>query len=194
MPTKIVVRDYSDADWLAVCCVHDNARPIEISSFAPTESVEPMSEVARADGFFASKQYVACVNEQVVGFICIEDEELTWLYVHPDFHRQGIGRSLVEHVCPQLGQNGYVLTVLENTAAVKFYEQLGFTICAVFPGAYKSYPCTCVRLALPASRHRSRPPTPVKASLLLAGFDDTDWGTAYLNASNIWRWKHNRES
>ena len=190
MPTNIVVRDYSEPDWPAVCDVHDNAHPIEISSFAPKESSEPMSEVAQADGFFDGQRYVACVDEQVVGFICIEKEELTWLYVHPDFHRQGIGRSLVEHVRSQLGPDGYVLTVLENTAAVKFYERLGFTICAIFPGAYQSYPCTCVRLALPSSRHRNRPPTPVKKSLLLAGFDDTDWGTAYLDPSNIWRWKH----
>lgn len=185
---SIVIRDYSKANWEGVCDIHDNARPLEISSFAPSASIEPMCEVAEEDGFFDGKQYVAYLNEKVVGFICIDGEELTWLYVHPDFHRQGIGRSLVEHVRPQLGKDAYVLTVLENTAAVKFYERLGFTICAVFPGAYQNYPCTCVRLALPSSRHRNRPPAPVKKSLLLAGFDEGNWGIAVLDSSNIWRW------
>ncbi|MEN8445562.1 MAG: GNAT family N-acetyltransferase [Cyanobacteria bacterium J06555_13] len=191
---NIVVREYSNSDWETVCDIHDRARPYEIRSFAPGASIEPMAEVAEEDGFFDGQQFVACVNQQVVGFVCIENEELTWLYVSPDFHRQGIGRRLVEPVRPQLGRDGYVLTVLENTAAVKFYEQMGFTICAVFPGAYQNYPCTCVRFALPSSRHRDRPPTPVKESLLLSGFDDTDWGTAYRDPYNIWRWKRTGKS
>lgn len=185
----VVIREYLASDWKAVCDVHDSARPLEIGSFVAQRVSETMAEVAKEDGFFDGQQYVACINEQVVGFICIDSEEITWLYVKPNFHRRGIGRKLVDHVRPQLGQHGYVLTVLENTAAVKFYERMGFTICAVFPGSYQNHPCTCVRLALPSSRHRNRPPTPVKASLLLAGFNDTDWGTAYLDASNIWRWK-----
>jgi|GEM_PF-668827 len=186
---EITIREFSNWDWEAVCDVHDRARPYEVGSFVSVNQIQPMSEVAHEDGFFNGKQYVACIEERVVGFICINKEELTWLYVDPNYHRQGIGKRLVEQVRSQLIPHGFVTTALENERGVKFYERMGFHICATFPGSCQDYPCTCVRLTLPSSRHNDRVPQPTKGSLLLAGYDGKDWGVPYRDEDGIWRWK-----
>jgi GNAT superfamily N-acetyltransferase len=91
------IRRYQDSDWSEVCKVHNMARPIEVGCFMPCTNVFTLEEVAEDDGFFAGECFVACINNQVVGFVCIEPPELSWLYVSPDYHRQGIGKKLVEY-------------------------------------------------------------------------------------------------
>ena len=86
------IRPYQENDWSDVCQVHDAARSIDVSTFMPSGEVLPLAEAAKEDGFFDSECFVICVQHQVVGFVCIEPPELSWLYVSPKHHRQGIGR------------------------------------------------------------------------------------------------------
>jgi GNAT superfamily N-acetyltransferase len=123
-----------------------------------------------------------------VGFICIEGEEISWLYVDPAMHGKGIGSRLVNHVRNKIGSDGFVVTTTENEFGVGFYQKVGFQIGAIFPGCLQGKPCTCVRLALPGSKHLSRMPKPMKAALRLAGYDASDWGEAQLEGG-IWQWK-----
>ena len=185
---NVSIDKYQTDDWGAVCVVHDRARPLEVGGFMPGDVVDCMTAVYEEDGFFDGQQFVARLNEKVVGFVCIDGEELTWLYVDPEYHRQGIGRLLMEHVRPMIGPDGHVLAV--NPLAIQFYQQMGFEICAEFPGGCQGYACTCIRLAFPGSPRADRAPVPMKESLLLAGFDESDWGTAVKDSDGIWRWRH----
>jgi GNAT superfamily N-acetyltransferase len=47
------------------------------------------------EGLFEGEVLVACDDETVVGFIAFADDEVTWLYVSPDYYRQGIGKKLL---------------------------------------------------------------------------------------------------
>ena len=182
------IRSYQKSDWPDVCQVHDAARSLEVSAFMPSDEVFTLAEAAEEDGFFDSECFVACVHHQVVGFIGIEPPMLTWLYVSPTYHRQGIGRSLMHHVLPKLGKNAYLTTALENADGVAFYQAMGFRISATFPGSCQGCACTCVRLTWPGGDREAIPPKPVKESLVLAGYDDTNPGQAIKDESGIWRW------
>ena len=54
--------------------------------------------------------YVAVVDNEPVGFVTIYVVEaiahIGWMGVHPDRHRSGIGRTLVEVACTELGGHG----------------------------------------------------------------------------------------
>ena len=182
------IRRYQDSDWSEVCQVHNTARLIEVSSFMPGTEVLALEDVAEEDGFFSSDCFVACTNNRVVGFVCIKPPELSWLYVSPEHHRQGIGKQLVDHVLPMLGKDAFLTTALENTGGVSFYQQTGFRIAATFPGSCQGYSCTCVRLTMPGSIHEDRPPVPVKESLLLAGYSEAKPGRAMRDEIGVWRW------
>ncbi len=114
------IRPYRERDWPDVCQVHDAARSLEVSAFMPSGEVLTLQEAAEEDGFFDSECFIACVHHKVVGFICIDPPELSWLYVSPEYYRQGIGRSLVEYVL-KLGKDAYLTTALENAFGVAFY-------------------------------------------------------------------------
>ena len=182
------IRRYQESDWSSVCEVHNAARWIEVGDFMPAGEVLPLESVAEDDGFFESECFVACADEQAVGFVCIEPPELAWLYVHPDYHRLGIGTMLVEHVLPKLGKDAFLTTALENAGGVSFYQDMGFRIAAIFPGSCQGYRCTCVRLTQPGSALEDRPPTPAKESLVLAGYGESNPGKAVRDNTGVWRW------
>jgi ribosomal protein S18 acetylase RimI-like enzyme len=187
----VVVRDYRTADWPSVCRIHDLARPIEVGAFMPKGVVLPMEQAAKIDGFPESQTWVACVDHgegRLAGFISVRVPEITWCYVDPALHRQGVGRQLVEHVLPQIGSDGFVLCVMENPQALAFYRSFGFVLAARFPSEVQGYPCQCARLTLPSSKHRSRAPVPSRAALRLAGFTDSCPGKAVLGDDGVYYW------
>ena len=71
----------------------------------------------------------------VVGFLtgmaAIDEFNLHNIAVHPDFRRQGIGRSLIEameSICKRKGYRHIVLEVRgDNEVARSFYQVMGFT-------------------------------------------------------------------
>jgi ribosomal protein S18 acetylase RimI-like enzyme len=185
---NIDIRAYLDSDWEDVCRVHDLSRPIEVHGILGDEEVQPLAAVAKEEGFFENQIYEALNHQKLVGLICIDGEEITWLYVDPAMHGKGIGTCLVSHVRNKIGPGGFVMTTIENESSIRFYKKAGFQVGAIFPGGLQGKPCTCVRLALPGSKHLYRKPKPMKTSLILAGYDQSDWGEAHLE-DGIWKWR-----
>ncbi|MEM6821155.1 MAG: hypothetical protein AAF558_04280 [Verrucomicrobiota bacterium] len=96
---------------------------------------------------------------------------------------------MLEYVFPLVGPNAFLTTSVENKVGVEFYKNMGFRISAEFPGHCQGYPCTCIRMTLPTSKHADRIPQPVKESLMLAGFSEENWGDAYRDEDRVWRWR-----
>ena len=153
-----------------------------------------MEKAVHIDGnFFESDVFVGVdERDEVLGFIAVQGDELTWLYVHPDHHRKGIASALVEHVRDSLEPDGFVLCAEENVYGFNFYQRVGFRPVAFFPGNERGYPCTCVRMTLPGSVHAEREPRPTEASLAAHGYSEENRGEAIRDERGIWRWS--RES
>lgn len=123
---ELVVRPYEDADWAALCRVHDAARVSELEQSVGMEAFLSLEEAYEEEGLFDDSVFVAEVDGAVQGFIAASRSEITWLYAHPDHQRRGIGSALVAHVLD--GAEDLVeLEVLDGNAARCFYERLGFT-------------------------------------------------------------------
>lgn len=187
----IFIRAYRGEDWVALCDIHDAARPQEVAGTMPPGTSAPLTQAAVDEDLFDSDIFVACEGEvfgPVVGFVAIARDMLSWLYVRPDRQGRGIGRELVEAVLPLLGPNGYLTCIASNTPAAAFYERMGFTVAAVFPGDCEGYTCGVLRFCLPESRHRERPPRPSASALRLAGYGDGNPGHAARDGVGVWRW------
>ena len=126
---RITIRPYQDADWEAICGVHDRARLDELlrGSVDPAAFL-PLAEAAGPEGLFDGEVWVACEAGGVVGFVAADDDEITWLYVHPDHHGRGIGRGLLRHAVERCGPVVRTEVLAGNTPAIGLYESEGFEV------------------------------------------------------------------
>ena len=66
----VTLRAYCNADWPAVCAIHDQARPHELKGSCDRRAFVPLAnDQEDLDDFHRSKKFVACIGDTVVGFV-----------------------------------------------------------------------------------------------------------------------------
>ena len=124
----INTRPYKSTDWSRLCKIHDASRLDELSLTVGTDAFLTLKQTAENEGLFDDKLVVAEVDGIVQGFVAYSDEELTWLYVDPQFYKKGVGRALVRHAVAD-STSAMELELLEgNTPALKLYLSEGFKV------------------------------------------------------------------
>ncbi len=154
----VTIREYRDDDWPAVCAVHDRARPDELRGSCDPRAFVPLAaEQEDAANFHRSQKFVACLGEQIVGFVGVDGMSLSWLYVDPAYSGQGIGRRLLRLGVQRIGPQAWTVVLAGNTRAWRLYESEGFQVVRTFESTNAGYPCTCVELVLsPPTPHTAR--------------------------------------
>lgn len=154
-PDSLTIRDYSPADWPAVCSVHDRARPDELAGSCDPRAFTPLAD-DQEDGpsFQRSQKFVAAIGGEIVGFVGIDGTYLSWLYVDPTYYRRGIGRALLRFAVSIIGPHAWTVVLAENVRARRLYESEGFVVVRTSQGSNAGYPCTSLRLALSPSLRR----------------------------------------
>lgn len=131
-PVKIEIRLYATDDWDTIARIHDAARLDELRNSAGVEAFLTLAQTAEQEGLFDGQLWVAEADGRVAGFVALDDDEVTWLYVDPQRYRQGIGRALLRHaVAAAAAAAGprVEVTVLDgNPAAEALYAGEGFTV------------------------------------------------------------------
>ncbi len=77
----------------------------------------------------AYQMFVALDGEKIVGMVTLRgDVHISLLFVEEKYHRQGIGRNLIRHLCDYLRTKGQASRVTVNASpyGVGFYHKLGF--------------------------------------------------------------------
>jgi len=92
--------------------------------------------------------FVATVADEVIGFLALEQRfpeswEITWMAVHPDQHRRGVGRMLIDaalDACRASDVSFLLIKTLADThpspeyaQTRAFYERMGFARLQMFP-------------------------------------------------------------
>lgn len=151
IPTEptIMLRAYCDEDWSEVCAIHDRARPYELDGSCDPGSFVPLAhEQGDIDDFHRSEKFVACLNATIVGFVGIDENLISWLYVDPDYFGWGIGHELLQLGLELAGPQAWTVVLAGNTRAQKLYTSAGFQVVHIFDGTNAGYPCICLEMAL----------------------------------------------
>jgi GNAT superfamily N-acetyltransferase len=127
-PRETTIRPYSDDDWDAIARIHDAARLDELRGSVGVEAFLTLAETAEGEGLFDGLLWVAEVDGTVAGFVALDDDEVTWLYVDPSRYREGVGRALLRHALAAAGPLVEVTVLDGNPAAEALYLSEGFTI------------------------------------------------------------------
>ncbi|GLI01312.1 GNAT family N-acetyltransferase [Phytohabitans aurantiacus] len=125
---EIAVRPYSDDDWDAIARIHDAARLDELRDSAGLEAFLTLAQTAEVEGLFDGHLWVAEADGTVAGFVALDDDEVTWLYVDPQRYRLGVGRTLLRHALAAAGPRVEVTVLDGNPAALALYLSEGFAI------------------------------------------------------------------
>ena len=119
MIRKYRIQDLEDllSAWAAASEV---AHPFVIREFLASERENiPKVYLPKAE------TWVSEIDGSVVGFVSLLGSEVGALFVHPDYHRRGIGRSLMDKAREQRGDLE-VDVFTANKIGRSFYAKYGF--------------------------------------------------------------------
>lgn len=71
---------------------------------------------------------VATLESEIVGFLAASSQSIDQLYVHTDYHRNGIGAKLLGWAKAQSCGSLWLYTFECNRNAARFYEHHGFSL------------------------------------------------------------------
>lgn len=129
MTVDRLIRPYRPDDWVPMARIHDAARLDELRCSVGADAFRSLADTAEEEGLFDGDVWVAEQSGEVVGFVALDDAEVTWLYVDPARYRQGHGRALLRHALEAAGDRAVETTVLVgNEGALALYLGEGFRI------------------------------------------------------------------
>jgi len=142
----ITYRGYQEADWKAICNIHDRARPDELKGSCNPRAFIPIEQDEEVEDLKRSQRFVACDEDKVVGFVAVDKKYVSFLYVDPDYYGQGIGRKLLQIGVETIGSGAWTFVLHKNGPAIGLYESEGFKEVRRFDSDNAGYPCTCLRM------------------------------------------------
>ena len=147
MLPKLTIRKYLETDWIVTCKIHDQARPLELAGSCDARGFVPLAE-DQGDilEFKRCVKHGACIADEVVGFVGTNRAEVSWLYVDPRFHGQGIGRRLLQRGLSQINSKASTYVLEGNSSARKLYESVGFKVIQQFDSKNNGYICSVLKL------------------------------------------------
>ncbi len=92
---NFILRSYQPADWQSICQIHDLARSNELAGSCDPRAFVTLEEDKAAEYLKLCQKLVTISDGRAAGFIGVDEGYIGWLYIHPYFYRQGIGRELL---------------------------------------------------------------------------------------------------
>jgi ribosomal protein S18 acetylase RimI-like enzyme len=124
---QLEIREAGPCDAAAIAEIHLTARREAMPYlYRPHTDDEMRDYFARVVGDRPSAWWIARFEDQIVGFLLIDGEDIDHLYVRPGWQRRGIGLSLLNKAKALSPQRLELWTFQRNTNARAFYEAQGF--------------------------------------------------------------------
>ncbi len=79
-------------------------------------------------------------DNELVGFVGYKVSYISWLFVHPHFRGQGIGKKLAAYVLSKLNGETTLTVAKPNTIAINLYKSLGFILTQETTAKYQGNP------------------------------------------------------
>ena len=143
-----MIRPYKASDFGDIENIYNTSKKDEFAGENSSIAVTPLSDDKKMLDLFHTSNIYVFEKPDVVGFSGVKEAYISWLFVHPDFRRQGIGKELVLHMLSKM--NGEVLlnVVRSNIAATNLYKNLGFQVTEEFTGKFQNNPIVAWKMSI----------------------------------------------
>lgn len=132
---SFLIRPAGQADWQpAMDLAWKTFMNFEANDYSP-EGINNFKEFITGNYLFwmfmegKYPLFVACDGDKIIGMISLRNENhISLLFVDEKYHRQGVGRALMNYVFRYLEeeQHCFRVTVFAAPYGVEFYHRLGF--------------------------------------------------------------------
>ena len=144
-----IIRCYTESDWSQVREIYDLSKPDEIGDLVDSASIIPLAQDEQMYRYFIeSSIWVYEMEQNISGFIGLKGNVISWLFVHPDYRRQGIARKLLIKLIEEHNVSLKLNLVKNNSAAMSLYLNLGFKVFEEFEGNMYGQKIPAVRMKL----------------------------------------------
>jgi len=123
------VRPYTKDDKQQVLALFSLNTPKYFDSAEETDLIHYLEN--ELEDYFVAEEGESIVGAGGLNYFPKENTaRISWDFVHPDFHGQGIGQALVRHRLHHLKRLNWVKKVVVRTSqfAYRFYEKMGFEL------------------------------------------------------------------
>lgn len=98
--------------------------------------------------FRSSRIVVAECGPRIAGFGGNRESFISWLFVHPEFRREGVATAILRDMLGHLQEPVTLNAMASNAPARALYERMGFQVERECLGNFQGKPCNVVRLRL----------------------------------------------
>ncbi len=95
-------------------------------NFLSKDNIEALIPAVK-EGLLTIESLYGCYEQEIVGFIGVENEKVEMLFVAAETRGQGIGRKLFQYAIDMLNVN-YVDVNEQNEQGLGFYQRMGFHV------------------------------------------------------------------
>ncbi|WP_293868693.1 GNAT family N-acetyltransferase [uncultured Alsobacter sp.] len=123
---SVILRPYRPADHDACAAIYAAGRRFAFTWCDPAQFVpEDFARDSRGETITVAEE-----QGRVVGLLSLwmPDHFIHLLFVDPALHGRGIGRRLLRHAEATFGDWSWLKCQAQNTGALAFYEQCGWTV------------------------------------------------------------------
>lgn len=126
-----MIRRATDADIPAVVAIYATCWRLAYGGIVPEADIatETAPDLERWHRIVAEERpglFVAELDGRVVGWVRLIGVDLRSLHVDPDAQRLGVGAALLAHAHREIGPEIFLLCVVGNERARRFYEGQGW--------------------------------------------------------------------
>lgn len=141
------IRSYKESDWRQVSKIYDLSKPDEMNGLVKPELIVPLAEDDKMLSYFKeSRIWVYESGQQIYGFIGLKGDVVSWLFVHPEYRRQGIARKLLTNIIEKSNKFLSLNVAKSNYAALSLYLSFGFEVYEEFEGKMFGQKIKAVRM------------------------------------------------
>ena len=123
-----MIRPYKGSDFEVLENLYNLSKADEFVGEGFDIQVIPLSKDQRVLDLFHSSEIFIYERDGIGGFVGIKGSSIVWLFVHPRYRGQTIGRELVLYVLRKLKGQVTLTVVGSNRVAVSLYKSVGFSI------------------------------------------------------------------
>ena len=120
-----MIRPLRPTDYDALLVLQRRAYQVE-AALLDTTDFPPLRETLDMMNAEAPIGFIHLIDDTITGAITVDDVTITRLVVDPEYFRQGIARSLLQHLLEH-SHAKQVMTGARKLPALVLYTQFGFT-------------------------------------------------------------------